>query len=95
MVEMKIEKNITLYGYVKIGETLVKRMTQNFKDGEKIGGIVERLENEELYIQNIEECRNQEDKFIEEIRKIEDEYIVKQKELQKEDGGITLNEVEK
>ena len=59
---------------IKLTKQPYCNLSQNFdEDGNMIGGIGTSVINRNLYRQNLEECRKQQDDFIAEMRKIEDQ----------------------
>ena len=81
MIELKINKTMNYTGNIMIDDIQAKTMSQTFNEkGHRSGPIGEYVVNQELYYSNIEQCRKQEDAFLNEMRKIEDEYLVKEEE---------------
>lgn len=73
-MELTIKHTRNYKGTVQLDDKIIMNLSQNFdKDGNMIGGIGTSVINRNLYRQNLEECRKQQDDFIAEMRKIEDQ----------------------
>ena len=82
MVSLEIKNTSNYTGSITVDGVQVKTMSQSFDEkGHRNGSIGEYVMNKELYFENLEECRNQEDAFLEKMREVEDQAVAKEREL--------------
>ena len=72
---LKTNKSTTLNGHVTIEETLVITLNASISPDDGGTHISMTLQNKELYVQNLEQCRGSIDEFIQVVRNQENSVL--------------------